>query len=153
MMTHIVTALLPGVETLINQKPSILWELIFRQDLKQKLAPQRPLMYPRHFLLARWKKLRALGTRLPTKVDIFKVHYSSKLWVKLNCDLKETLKVFILSKYGCNNGLILLEHSTFNSIAFIITMWSHKFNKYSYLHLQKDSLVSRACCISDITQL
>ena len=25
----------------INHKPSILWELIFRRDLKQKLAPQR----------------------------------------------------------------------------------------------------------------
>ena len=34
---------------------------------------------------------------------------SSKLWVKLNCDLK--VAWFILYKYGCNKGLILLELS------------------------------------------
>ena len=61
--------------------------------------------------------------------------YTSKLWVKLNCDLKEGLKVFILQKYGCNKGLILLEHSTFKGIAFTIAMWSCKFNKYLCLHL------------------
>ena len=60
--------------------------------------------------------------------------------------------VFILQKYGCNMGLILLEHSTFKGIAFTIAMRSRKFKKYLYLHLQKGSLVSRACCISDITR-
>ena len=45
----------------------------------------------------------------------------------------------------------MLKHSTFKGIAFIIAMGSRKFNKYSYLHLKKGSLISRACCISDIT--
>ena len=57
-----------------------------------------------------------------------------------------------MQKYGCNKGLILLEHSTFKGIAFTIAMWSCKFNKYLCLHLQKGSLVFRACCISEITQ-
>ena len=39
-------------------------ELIFRRDLKQKLAPTKAVTYPRNFLLTeRWKKVRALGTR------------------------------------------------------------------------------------------
>ena len=40
----------------------------------------------------------------------------------------------------------------FKGIAFIIAMWSREFNKYSYLHLSKGSLVSRACCFSDFTR-
>ena len=70
---------------------------------------------------------------------------------KIKLQFKRSVKgVCIVEKYGCTKGLILLEHSTFKGIAFIIVMWLHKFNKYAYLHLQKGSLLSRACCISDI---
>ena len=56
-----------------------------------------------------------------------------KLWLKKSAKVIyiEALKLFILQKYGCNKGLILLEHSTFKGIAFIIAMRSRKFNKYS----------------------
>ena len=38
-MTSIVSAKLPVAVTLIKNPPTILWELIFRRDLKQKSAP------------------------------------------------------------------------------------------------------------------
>ena len=53
VMTSIISATLPGVETLITNPPFI---GIF-------------------LLTERWKNLRALGTRLPTKIDILKVYY------------------------------------------------------------------------------
>ena len=46
----IVSAILPGSGD-INEKTSILWELIFRRDLKQKLAPPRQQRTQGIFLL------------------------------------------------------------------------------------------------------
>ena len=41
-----------------------------------KISPTKVVTYPRHFSVeGEVKKVRALGTRLPTKVDILKEYY------------------------------------------------------------------------------
>ena len=54
---------------------------------------------------------------------------------KIKLRLKRSFKITYIVEYGCNEGLILLEHSTFKGIAFIIAMRSREFNKFLYLHL------------------
>ena len=57
MMTHCLCNVTWSGD--INQsKLSILWELTFWQDLKQKLAPQRPPNVPKAFFVGKVKKIK-----------------------------------------------------------------------------------------------
>ena len=67
-------------------------------------------------------------------------HNSFKLWVKLNCDLKEALKVFILQKYGCNERLILLGHF---HVSFILYYTNNNNNCYYYHYCHYYIIVMR----------
>ena len=74
VITSIASATLPGVEKLIKNPP--FYENKFCEQIWNKNFPHQGSNVPKVFFCwQRWKKLRVLGTGLPTKFDILKVYY------------------------------------------------------------------------------
>ena len=71
----------------------------FPTKSQTEISPTKAVTYPRHFFANREvKKIKGSRDKIVHQIlHIQQNNYnSSKLLVKLNCDLKEALKVFIL---------------------------------------------------------
>ena len=115
-------------------------EINFPTRSQTKISLTKAVTYPRHYFVDREvEKIKEIkiATTHSQQLQVNEIMGKIKLRLKRSAKVIyiEALKLFILQKYGCNKGVILLEHSTFKGIAFIIAMRSRKFNKYLYLHL------------------